>query len=309
MEDATRSPRDVRDQLHGNFSATVLFPLSESTKSLILSDPEHSDLTHGVRRLVQHSEVIWMPPFGTFSIVLKCSPTVALKIVLNLDNFTEYTTLQYLEIHKPNIPAPRPLGLIRLGKCILIFMSLMPGTTLGAVWQELDDSLKRSVQQQLNDIFVELRSMNRPEDSPLGGVSGEGCQDLRRHVRHTKTPIWTTKDFDDWQFSNPHFGSLIYIEALRRLSPPFSERHVLSHNDLRPDNITVKFEDGQCRVTGIIDWQFAGFYPEYYESTKVMNGLSTNESSDWYLFIPECISPIHDPQKWLLDALWWKHVE
>lgn len=250
-----------------------------------------------------------MPPFGTFSIVLKCSPTVALKIVLNLDNFTEYTTLQYLEIHKPNIPAPRPLGLIRLGKCILIFMSLMPGTTLGVVWQELDDSLKRSVQQQLNDILIELRSTSRPEDSPLGGVSGEGCQDLRRHVRHTKIPIWTTKDFDDWQFSNPHFGSPIYIEALRRLSPPLSQRHVLTHNDLRPDNITVKFEDGKCRVTGIIDWQYAGFYPEYYDSTKVMNGLSTNEGSDWYLYIPECISPLQNAQKWLLDALWWKHVE
>lgn len=307
--DTSQFPDDVRHFLQGNEPATVLFPLSESVRSLIESDYDESSLAYSVRRLVEQSEIIWKPKFGTHKIVLQCSPDIALKIILNMDDFTEYTALQYLEEHKPNIPAPRSLGLIRLGKCFLIFMSFVPGTTLEAVWPELDDSLKRSIQAQLNDIFVDLRSLTRPDNMPLGGVAGEGCQDLRRHVRRTRDPIWTTEDFDDWQFSNPHFGSRIYIETLRRLSPPLSQKHVFSHNDLRPENIIVKLEERQCHITGIIDWQYSGFYPEYYESTKVMNGLSTNEDSDWYLFIPECISPLQNAQKWFLDALWWKHVE
>jgi aminoglycoside phosphotransferase (APT) family kinase protein len=227
----------------------------------------------------------------------------------DMDDFTEYTTLQYIEKFKPSIPAPRPLGLVRLGECFLLFMSFMPGTTLETVWNKLDGSLKRSVKAELNDICVELRSLTRPDNMPLGGVAGEGCKDLRRNVRRTAQLMWTTKEFDDWQFSNPHFGSLIYIETLRRLSPPLPQKHVLSHNDLRPNNILVEVENGQCHVTGIIDWQYSGFYPEYYESTKVMNGISPNEDSDWYLFIPESISPLRNAQKWLLDALWWKHVE
>ncbi|KAF2277835.1 uncharacterized protein EI97DRAFT_500070 [Westerdykella ornata] len=307
--EAPRYPDDVRQFLYGNVSAAVVFPLSESVRSLIESDDDESSLAHSVRRLVEQSEVVWKPKLGNHKIVLKCSPGVALKIILKMDDFTEYTTLRYLEEHTPSIPAPRSLGLVRLGECFLLFMSLVPGTTLGTVWPNLDDSLKRSVQEQLNDIFIDLRSLTRPDNMPLGGVAGEGCQDLRRHVRRTKEPIWTTEDFDNWQFSNPHFGSPIYIETLRRLSPPLSQKHVLSHNDLRPANIMVKLERGQCRVTGIIDWQYSGFYPEYYESTKVMNSLSTNEDSDWYLFIPECISPLRNAQKWLLDALWWKHVE
>ncbi|KAL6704471.1 hypothetical protein ACN47E_008215 [Coniothyrium glycines] len=300
---------DVRQFIDENVAATVLFPLSESVQSLIDSNDDKSSLTSSIHKLVHHSDIIWKPSFGNHKIVLKCSSDTALKIILNMDNFTEYTTLQYLGKNKPSIPAPRPLGLVRAGGCFFIFMSLVPGITLESVWSGLDDSLKRSVQAQLNDIFVDLRSLTRPEGMPLGGVAGEGCQDLRRYVRHTEDPIWTTEDFDNWQFSNPHFGSPIYIEVLRRLSPAPTQRHVFSHNDLRPENIVVKLQEQQCYITGIIDWQYSGFYPEYYESTKVMNGLSTNELSDWYLFIPECISPLRNAQKWLLDALWWKHVE
>jgi aminoglycoside phosphotransferase (APT) family kinase protein len=300
---------DVRHFLDGNTSATVLFSFSKSVRRLIESDHNESSLARSVRKLVEQSEVVWKPKFGNHKMVLKCSPGIALKIILNMDDFTEYTTLQYLEEHKPTIPAPRTIGLVRLGKQFLVFMSLVPGTTLEAVWPELDDSLKRSVQEQLNGIFIELRSLTRPDNMPLGGVAGKGCQDLRRHVRRTTDPIWDTENFDNWQFSNPHFGSPIYIKTLRSLCPPLSQKHVLSHNNLRPDNIIVKLEGGQCRVNGIIDWQYSGFYPEYYESTKVMNGLSTNEDSDWYLFIPECISPLQNTGKWLLDALWWKHVE
>lgn len=254
---------------------------------------------------------MWKPQFGCHKIVLRATSKIALKIIRDMDDTTEYTMLQYLEKHLPDIPAPRPLGMVTFGeRYSLLFMTLMPGTTLETVWPTLDHSLKCSVQAQLDCIFTCLRSF-RPSGSklPLGGVAGEGCKDLRRHVRSRKEPIWTVEEFDDWQFSNPHFGSSIYIESLRRLSPPLPQEIVLSHNDLRPDNIMVDLEKGQCRVTGIIDWQYSGFYPTYYESTKVMNSITPNEKSDWFAYIPACISPEQYPQKFLVDALWWKHVE
>jgi hypothetical protein len=70
---------------------------------------------------------------------------------------------------------------------------------------------------------------------------------------------------------------------------------VLSHNDLRPENITVELEGRQCRVTGTLDWQYSGFYPMYYESTKVMNSIAPNEINDWYFYIPECVLPERYP--------------
>ena len=41
-------------------------------------------------------------------------------------------------------------------------------------------------------------------------------------------------------------------------------RIVFSHGDLRPANIIVK--DGH--ITGIIDWELGGWYPEYWEFVK-----------------------------------------
>ena len=39
---------------------------------------------------------------------------------------------------------------------------------------------------------------------------------------------------------------------------------VFTHADFRPDNIVVK--DGH--VTGIIDWEMSGWYPEHWEFVK-----------------------------------------
>jgi hypothetical protein len=302
---------DVRNKLMSITSATVVFPLAKSTQTLLHDDSLNLPLVDELRELIKRSCVIWKPKMGCHKIVLDAGSEIAVKIIQDMGDTTEYTTLQYVEKHLPEIPAPRPLGLVALGeRYSVLFMSLMPGTTLAEAWPTLDHSLKCSVQEQLNCIFMSLRSF-RPSESnvPLGGIAGEGCKDLRRHVRSLKEPIWTVEDFDDWQFSNPHFGSSIYIEALRKLSPPLPPDLVLSHNDLRPENITVVLEGGQCRVTGIVDWQYSGFYPTYYESTKVMNSIAPNETNDWYSYIPECISPERYPQKFLLDALWWKFVE
>jgi thiamine kinase-like enzyme len=41
---------------------------------------------------------------------------------------------------------------------------------------------------------------------------------------------------------------------------------VLTHADLSPRNIIVKGD----KVVGILDWEMAGFYPEYWKYVKAM---------------------------------------
>lgn len=62
-------------------------------------------------------------------------------------------------------------------------------------------------------------------------------------------------------------------------------------------------------MTGIIDWQYSGFHPTYYEFTKVMNSITPNETNDWFSYIPISMSAERYPQKFLLDALWCKFDE
>ena len=62
--------------------------------------------------------------------------------------------------------------------------------------------------------------------------------------------------------------------------------------------------DGGYTVSGIVDWEMSGFYPEDFKSIKITNTLATNETSDWYLFLPACVSPERYPSRWLADFAW-----
>jgi hypothetical protein len=67
-------------------------------------------------------------------------------------------------------------------------------------------------------------------------------------------------------------------------------------------------DDGKYQVTGLLDWEKSGFYPEYFECTKATSTMSTSDNNDWFLHLPSCISPNRYPAFWLLDRVWDKNV-
>lgn len=108
--------------------------------------------------------------------VFKVDAQTLVKVVAHQEDFTEYTTLQYLEKHRPSIPAPKPLGVVSLGRFSLIFMSYLPAMTLGAAWTHLSQAQKSSIQSQLDEIFTDLRSLACPEAQLLGGGGSRRLQ-------------------------------------------------------------------------------------------------------------------------------------
>lgn len=240
--------------------------------------------------------------------VFKCGQNIILKAVRDLEDYTEYTSLQYIRQHRPSIPSPEPLGLVRMSDISLIFMSHLPSIPLSDVWSSMTISQKSSIKNQLGTIMTDLRSLPYPTGTPLGGVQGEGCKDIRRHLRRSNGPITDLSDFEDFLLNGPQRGGNVFAELVRQLTPPTqppsSPAVVFTHGDLRPDNILVdKANDSGWLVTGLIDWEYSGFYPEYYESVKCTNCLAPYEESDWFLFIPDCISPKTYAHWWLLDRV------
>lgn len=57
-------------------------------------------------------------------------------------------------------------------------------------------------------------------------------------------------------------------------------RSVFTHADLNPRNILID----HGRLSGIVDWECAGFYPEYWEFTRLFYGAQPS---------PEIQSIIH----------------
>ena len=261
-----------------------------------------------MKQTFRDSEKLWECPIR--GAVLKCSDEIVAKVIKGLNDSTEYTSMQYLVEHAPDIPSPRPHGLIDFAPFKVIFMSYIPSVTLTKTWPTLTYEQKVSVQHQLDDIFGRLRKLKQPDGSILGGVGGEGVKDLHRELYRSDKVLETGTEFEDFKFSIPHDGSESYIRFLRGLLPPSVQESVFTHGDFRTDNIMVKMDENiDCVVTGIIDWEDSGFYPDYHESTKVTNALNTRENNDWYQYLPPSIAPSTFAVRWLVDRLWDRHIK
>ncbi|RJE24596.1 Choline/ethanolamine kinase [Aspergillus sclerotialis] len=61
-----------------------------------------------------------------------------------------------------------------------------------------------------------------------------------------------------------HCGGTRYENQLLDMLPQ-SERSVFTHGDIAPRNVMA---DEQNNVTGILDWELGGWYPEYWDMPR-----------------------------------------
>lgn len=96
--------------------------------------------------------------------------------------------------------------------------------------------------------------------------------------------------------SKGHVG--LYIRSMLN-----SHKHsiVFTHGDFRPANIIVK----NGRVAAIIDWEMAGWYPDYWEFAKAfyLEAFTT----DWAAHLLDIFTPYYFEQLMhskLMNVLW-----
>ncbi|KKK21111.1 hypothetical protein ARAM_007618, partial [Aspergillus rambellii] len=264
---------DIRASIRSTDLAEIVFPLSDTVKTLLGMSGSAVAQSHCLAQrlidIIGASKVVWKGPFARQKMVLSCGHNIILKAVRDLDDTTEYTTLVYLHQHKPSIAAPKPLGFIRMNDISLIFMTHVHSTTLAEVWPLLNLVQKAAIKEQLTLIMNDLRSLPYDTGTPFGGVRDEGCKDIRRHLRRSAKPIFTVDQFEDFLFTTDQAGGEVFVDLLRQLSPSThspSPAIVFTHGDLRPENIAVEAKNNDWIISGLIDWEYSGFYPEYYEA-------------------------------------------
>ncbi|KAB8256782.1 hypothetical protein BDV32DRAFT_90497 [Aspergillus pseudonomiae] len=311
VDNTLRDGEDIRSAFSASDSIEIVYPPSQAVWRL-LGQPlgaitPSASLSQQLLDILHSSEIIWKAPFARQKMVFRCDNNIVLKVIRNMDDYTEYTALQYLQQHKPSVPIPEPSGLLRVNDVSLVFMTHVPSRILAEVWPVMDLAQKTSVKEQLSTILQNLRSLPFTAGTQFGGVGGEGCKDIRRNLRRSEIPIFTLGAFEDFLFTGPHNGGRVFVELLRQLSPSTcaqtSPAIVFTHGDLRPDNIAVEFRDGKWTITGLLDWEYSGFYPEYYEAVRCTNCLSPYEDNDWFLYLPDCVSPKAYAHWWLLDRV------
>jgi len=154
---------------------------------------------------------------------------------------------------------------------VCIVMAYIQGTRLDVCWPSLTKTQKTSLINELKEYMIQLRAVQKPRNigrrQYIGCVDGTHCED--QFFDHDPTSYGPFNS--EAQFTRG------LVRALRANSPSTwtemtcrfiqqlpSHVVVFTHNDLAPRNILVQ----NGKISAIIDWEMAGFYPEHWEYVK-----------------------------------------
>jgi hypothetical protein len=163
-----------------------------------------------------------------------------------------------------SIPVPEALDVIPEGDNSYLLITRVPGVPLWLCQELFSDTDCDEIVTQLQDYVSQLRALPNTVNAemPICNTLGEACRDHRIRSADPMGPFP-----DEASFS----------QCLRFSDEPSRRGHriVFTHADLNPRNILVDrvtLPDGSTgwRVTGIVDWETAGYYPEYWDYTKAL---------------------------------------
>lgn len=156
-----------------------------------------------------------------------------------------------------------------------ILMDYIEGQTLQNAWSCMTSSQKMSVSQELHEYILQLRAL-RPEHGRR--LIGEDI-----YIQHSAC-------FDEYLFSR----TAMSIPGVGRdfVSIKWPEDGVVfTHGDLAPRNILV---DDHGHITAILDWEFAGWHPEWWETVRAYTFC--NDVPGWTAYLSAVFPPDHDTE-------------
>lgn len=143
-------------------------------------------------------------------------------------------------------------------KCTYILMDWIHGECLGEIWQSLDETRRNSIVYHVYDMIGALHSKILDTPGPIGGGRSRGFW----FTDDGAGPFASQRDMELW------FDSRLKLCQEYRRAPldQFSFANylcplVMCHLDVHTHNIIL---DDQGWIW-LLDWEFAGAYPHYFE--------------------------------------------
>ncbi|KAL3475914.1 kinase-like domain-containing protein [Aspergillus californicus] len=193
---------------------------------------------------------------------------------------TEVKTLNYLANY-PSIPVPKILyDWVDNNGRYFVLQKRIQGQTLEQAWPSLTEPQKSAIADQVvEEVRNQLRSLTSTsiqcvDQSPC--YPGLLFSDREPHGPfHSDRELWDAISLTLHDLPKQALGNL-----KKRL--PQCEPYVLTHCDLNLGNIMVK--DGA--LVGVLDWEFAAYYPIWYEYVSASWGW-TKEDAEWKKLLQE----------------------
>ncbi|KAK2756212.1 hypothetical protein FQN54_005620 [Arachnomyces sp. PD_36] len=189
-------------------------------------------------------------------------------------HISEAEAMAYVARHT-SIPVPRVLCAFQRGGVTYILMERIKGVSVGKIWASISAGEKESLRSQLRRLLADLRSLTPSRPGHIGDVNYLKLYDDRIYSAGFG-PFTSSRDFH--RFLRHDVVKPVKDVELDQLITNHEKQEYktcFTHGDLSSSNILVR--DG-C-VVGIIDWEMAGWYPEYWEYTSAWH---VNPYDEWW---------------------------
>ncbi|KAF8885584.1 kinase-like domain-containing protein [Gymnopilus junonius] len=214
---------------------------------------------------------------------------------------TEAATMRFLSSHT-SIPIPRVWITFGWGGYHYIFMERLQGAVLEDVWDRLSEDLRGAVANQIKGYVTQLRALPPPPGlKSICSIQGGPVWCFRLNFDGKTGP------FRDEEHMNLQ---LRHLKSLQDFTPIVQTVHarkhplVFTHNDLFPRNIMIEEKTG--KIIAILDWESAGWFPDYWEYCKCINwGAWRVEQKYWKDWVPRMI-PVYAEEAEADRVLLWE---
>ena len=178
---------------------------------------------------------------------------------------------------------PRVHRIYRRRRGMYIAMDFVRGERLDKVWPGLSKDERKGVVGEICGRLKELHAITVPSTLGLAIASCDGGA-VHDGILSTSSlgPFATLSDFRDLLQTSPN------LTAYREMwDSPQAEKAgcVLTHVDIAPRNIIRRDSDG---ALVIIDWEFSGWWPEYWERIKY-HFADFPETPEWTALMDEAM--------------------
>ncbi|KAJ0414819.1 kinase-like domain-containing protein [Aspergillus carlsbadensis] len=270
-------------------------PVSHFFKSLWLCLPQrlrvlcYTLLGKLGRKMYPLEAHVWAQrlPFGLY--VKRCTraPKNEAHVLKLIENYT-------------TIPAPRLIDTWEHDGVPHLLMTRAPGVPVEDICHLMSYAERDRFADDMRDYIAQLRRIPNTTPYLICDALGGRIVDHRLPDSGRGGPFKKEADFND-HLAYHLGGSFAKVAKWKEFTPREHSKFYFTHSDLHPTNILV--ENG--RLSAIVDWESAGFRPEYWEFTKAMYGSGAGSpgimtSIWWRTFGRE-----YEPELEIEKKLWW----
>lgn len=209
---------------------------------------------------------------------------------------SELGAMQFARQHT-TIPIPRITEVYDDGDCQHLVMEYVAGEPLEVVWRAMTAERRQNIVKQLTSYVNQLRNLVPQVPGLVGSTTLSSGYDHRLGGNRFG-PFQNIADFHTFVRRGTPVDA--WNETVSRVHSRSDSYEVkFTHGDLCPNNILV--DNG--RITAIIDWEFAGWFPEYWEYTKMHYGWRPYRK-EIYDALDQTLTPY--PEELAAESAIWK---